>query len=732
MAFWPFGRKSKRSNTTRDTSSADAEVKALEPTSGDYKSSMGEGRRTIRKDSRRRNYEASNRIPTAQQSNARDPEKETPAKARPIPAHRTVAAHGERYANEKSHLPSQLSRGNVDLSAAPPNRGDVPSYYFQNTTSQSSLQPENFTALKRPPTLRAKRDANENTLPRRKSGKRKAEDRAREQEIKAMSSAAPVPKHALTHSGSPFRRDTPNLHGGLNRHRERPTSDTSLPLPDSINSSMSEASDQRAFRVSALDVFTPRPTLRYSDHSRYGTASNSWNPSRASTRKEKRATIPEDTIKQRKRIDDLADDMDASSIRELMDRDRRRREKKAQSDHEKLHRKLQRRADKQKEEARNGKERGDGSYGRNPERGVLGREQLGRDIDESSVSNPHRVVPSPHAEDERHSPESWLQDPSKENLVPDNPFVDPTPEGDVQRTEEQSPTEELEEPVIGTANVIRLSQHSMSPPTSPRQHPRQHVRGPSNLSTVTDLARQSTSEPLQRSEPDRRKSDTSGKAAGSWTSFFKRGGTRGKRHSVDQDRVTPEFSNTSRESFARQPPPVAFQRNVRTKSGAPVRTQSKFREDLPELPLSPPRLPSPITRDAPPQPLTPVRPRRVSISRHLQSRPWFQHHGRPTRRHSPRLPSRNRANPPTNHHRPFARTRTLQRAPLPISRLRRLRRLLALWPSRQTYLPASQSREHRIAAETARCVFQLGRRACGDRRRIFQQDSSWSCATSRK
>ena len=48
-----------------------------------------------------------------------------------------------------------------------------------------------------------------------------------------------------------------------------------------------------------------------------------------------------------------------------------------------------------------------------------------------------------------------------------------------------------------------------------------------------------------------------------------------------------EFSNASRESFTRPNPPAAFARVPPARSGTPVRTHSRFREDLPEHPLPP-------------------------------------------------------------------------------------------------------------------------------------------------
>lgn len=74
---------------------------------------------------------------------------------------------------------------------------------------------------------------------------------------------------------------------------------------------------------------------------------------------------------------------------------------------------------------------------------------------------------------------------------------------------------------------------------------------------------------------------------------------RAKRSSQDQGKSTPSevsFSNTSRESMSRQPlpahlvgaaPPTA-PIQIKRPSSVPRRTMSKFREDLPEFPISPP------------------------------------------------------------------------------------------------------------------------------------------------
>lgn len=86
---------------------------------------------------------------------------------------------------------------------------------------------------------------------------------------------------------------------------------------------------------------------------------------------------------------------------------------------------------------------------------------------------------------------------------------------------------------------------------------------------------------------------------GGWASFFRRGPTvrRPGESIASSPSETTSFSNISRESMRHQPLPAHLddtqaQPRPRPKSGTPVRTQSKFREDLPEMPTPPPDMPS--------------------------------------------------------------------------------------------------------------------------------------------
>ncbi|KAI9786578.1 MAG: hypothetical protein M1835_003022 [Candelina submexicana] len=459
------------------------------------------------------------------------------------------------------------------LTSQPNDRGDIPSYYFHNSASRATLPPERRSDLQTAPTLRGKRSANESVLPRRKSSKKKKQDeQSREAEIKAMSAAMPNLKRPVTYTGGELRRETTRAQGGLNRRLERPTSDISLPFPESVQSSLSSASDQHAFKVSAFDVLSPRPTLRYSDPSRRPAIWNDRDPSRSGSRREKGPMIPEEPINEDKRMDELADTLDAGGLRELMERDQRRREKKRKSDQERLQRKLERKAAKQRAEV---EKKGAGTGNGGPANEIMG---LGIAGDPTRSCEPGRV-------EEPGSPLSWLPSPSKDN-IPVDPFSDQNAESAGLPTGAPTPAEEFqEEPVIGTAQAIRLSQASMSPPTLPSQQ----AHSASIITEVTNIRPESVLEVPEVQKSVRRGSDNSSRQAGSWASLFRRSGTKLKRDSIDRGRFTPsEFSNTSRESMSRQPPIIPMQRTYQRRSGTPVRTQSKFREELPEFPISPP------------------------------------------------------------------------------------------------------------------------------------------------
>jgi hypothetical protein len=429
--------------------------------------------------------------------------------------------------------------------------------------------------LWRVPTLHNKRDGDH--LPRKMSSKkRRRNDPQREAEIKAMSSCAPHrPAVEDWMAGRPIKKESRRVRTGFGVSikgaefdKFNRSSDISLPLPESIDSALSSDSDYISYKVSALEALAPRPTLRYSAHPRSGTyAHDSAGLVRRLSPPRRKLTepIPEETLKAHKRIDSLADELSAGDLRELMERDQRRRARKKQLEQERMERRIARRAEKQKA-AEAEAERAGRESPPNLERGILGREDVGLGIDPASA-----IVTSSRI---RHSDEPEGQHSTQ----------DP---GDVEDTRDR----ELPDPL---AAFHRVDSHLSQPPEAPSEVKEQRVPAVANAPSKSSFRRKlSRSKSPQESVTRTEQSESTSKAAEggtpkgprSWTSFF-RWGSRNKRSSG----APPSFSNTSRDSMqtmqAQAPPMNPAPR--RMTSGVPKRTMSRFREDLPELPISPP------------------------------------------------------------------------------------------------------------------------------------------------
>lgn len=421
----------------------------------------------------------------------------------------------------------------------------------------------------RMPTLHSKRDSDD-LLRKKSSNKRRREDRAREAEIKAMSTHVPI--RAATEdwmAGRPMKKDSKRIKNGLGFKGKR-SSEVSLPVPDSLNSALSSDSEQVSFKVSAFEALAPRPTLRYATHPRQGFTNGEVGQSslaKKPSQRQKRLVepIPEATLKAHKRVDDLANDLSASDLRELMERDRRRRERKRQREQENAQTKLARRVEKQRVDDVEAQKEGRESP-LNLERGVLGREAVGLGIDPASaVRTSSRIRES----DELSRP---VRKRSREefNEGKEEEHVRPHILSSFHRTE-SIPVETPTSP-LGSEAPGLVSPHSRS-----------SFFSPNGLSS-----RQASLAKTEHSEQMRRGSETSSSRGPlSWASIF-RWGNRNRRSSGGPS----SFSNTSRDSMQTPQlqvptPPITFTPR-RVSSGVPKRTKSRFREDLPELPLSPP------------------------------------------------------------------------------------------------------------------------------------------------
>ena len=467
--------------------------------------------------------------------------------------------------------------------------------YQQSHISQTSIGPENFTAL---PTLYAKRNDFDPTMPRKQSSKRKAEDYQRERELRAMTSEPSVRnrlKRPVTYSGSgPLQRDTRNIPGSVTRRLDRPDSQVSLPLPENI--SESDDGPKNTFTVGGIAALSPRPTIK-SYQSESSRSTHGKQTARLPTVHQS-ADEEENIPLHKQRIDELANDLGSGAIRELMERDRRRKEKKKDSDKTKLQRKLRRAEKQREEETRRARAAEFVSASQAELQTAIAAHDEGAPgpaVDETptdtAVKNRYgRKAPTPAEEDPFADPAPPAPAPSQAIR---NPFED---EQDLDLMDIPSEHEDEAEPPIPVKSPLRKTitidkqpelrppQTALSPPASPDQPPNYQQ----SVSQTSGLARDATPDVSESAERDRRESDQSSQQLSTWTSFFRRGG---RRKTSVPGRTTPsEFSNTSRESFARkQPPTVPPTRTFKkSESGTPQRTMSRFREDLPEFPISPP------------------------------------------------------------------------------------------------------------------------------------------------
>lgn len=572
MALWPFRRRSRRKR----------------PRSGNHQSE-GEGasKDTLDDQSRARRRKTE---PANHSSLQLQPAAAIPIKRQPNKLHRRDTRYSfeegrdddlvvHRQKPSRKRAPGVSPQGPVDPRAHPHSKDSGPLH----AGGSSVLDNHTFPRM---PTLHNKRDRDGDHLPpNKKSSKRRKADHAREAEIKAMSSFEPVrPAAEPWQSGRPLKRDIKKMKTGLGLgfrrswEKEHPTSDVSLPLPGSIHSSLSSESEQVSFTVSTLEALAPRPTLKSTVHPRYSTPPMA--PGRHVSVKHKlseKASIPEATLKAHKRIDDLADDLTASDLRELMERDQRRRARKREQDQERIERKLAKRAEKERAAQSEGRDSPP-----NMERGVLGRESVGLGIEpESAVvtSSRQRSSPSPTAKKLGKRPAAALEEEDDDEAashVPNGP-LDHFHRTDSIPLDNESiingPNDSVtQRPVPGRAESPRKRVALMSRITRSKS-PHPSDQGKSDLSD--SLRKTSGTSPVA-------------KARRSWSNIF-RWGSKSKRNAGPSS-----FSNTSRDSMSTHHVPAAAipaALSRKLSSNAPKRTMSRFREDLPELPMSPPHSP---------------------------------------------------------------------------------------------------------------------------------------------
>ncbi|KUL91111.1 hypothetical protein ZTR_00777 [Talaromyces verruculosus] len=547
MALWPFGRKGKRPRSQMKAS--DAADRRLSFEDAADKSAAAERALVGRKPSRKRSKREKHRSSTSLRHQSSTPRA---AAADPVGPTSTFAY-------------------NLD----------------DNHTSLSSIGQDNFAVARATPTLQKRESAGKGNTLKKKLSKRSARELQREREIKALSSSPPSgnPRYANAwgYHASDVRRG-PSVHS---RNGDHHTSNQSLPMGS--QSSLSDTSDLYTYKVNAFAVLTPRPVIRYSENHNKYLPPRSTNPSSNSMRKEINLG-DEDDWKSQKRVAELADDLDASALRELLERDRRRREKKRLEDQERRQRRLQRRLAREQHES---------EHAANKVEEIDTDGLRGRDKTPSPATSSRRIRPestigeeqTQQTEESIFSPEpgSWLREPSNNSQQREKRFSD------------------ISAHVIGNIDDRSIRAGKQGHDNAMSEEDVSRHRSPlfqavANTSSahMSSIAQESISDLSRTENSEKRLSDTSSRRMSSWIAFFRRNSLR-KRRSREIDAPPSEFSNTSRDSFMKaqqgagpsMPIPIP-ERNFR-RAGT-FRSQSKFVEHIDNYPISPPdsRMQSPL------------------------------------------------------------------------------------------------------------------------------------------
>ncbi|GIJ99957.1 hypothetical protein Aspvir_003971 [Aspergillus viridinutans] len=583
MAIWPFGRKNKRH--TIQLGAPDAANLKVTYENGPSFVDSSVGREPSRKQSKRQKNRHSQPIEDTTSSFR---EESVQAAVQPL--------HPSSLHREQAYPVKVLPTLHSQIDRAPESYISHPG---ADQNQQSSIS-RNGSLLK------SKQNDKGPAVLKKKLSKRKAYEIAREQEIRLMASTPiDIPWRPGSLPGERISVETRRAPRAHSRRSDRHLSDISLSVRDSAASSVSDFSESYTFKVNSLAAWTPRPIIRYVEAPR-SSAAKSQKSTEVPSRKENalNLSLSEEELYSKQRVDALADALDASALRELLERDRRRKEKQRIEEQERLRRRLQRRAERQRRE----EEQEDESQRQHADdQGSSAINRDGATVEKNTESTPPGSGTMSKNDETKtflsgDTAGSWLRDASKErsrHASFESVHV-------VGNLDDSSVTKFklAERPSFTPSHDMGLSHTTLSPSPS-----RRGLSSPTS-SQVYGVARESTSDVSRTVESERRLSDHSSTRGGALASLFRRGSSRLKRRYRERFHdQSSEFSNTSHESFFKVstqssgPPPYAPPKPY-LRPGIIKRSQSKFTEHFGDEPLSPPdsRLQSPEIPEEPSDP----------------------------------------------------------------------------------------------------------------------------------
>ncbi|KAL5357266.1 hypothetical protein BJX96DRAFT_10313 [Aspergillus floccosus] len=577
MAIWPFGRKSKRHTIHLDAAATEETHLSHDP-----RHSLDDSKMT----------QKPTRAPSKRQKNRH---------SQPVDDYSHPYRNPVRASSQQTQFALRSSKTDqVHSTKGLRDQDSRLGHHVDGFTSYSTVCREPTSVSRNPSLVKGKQNGNGPAVLKKRLSKRKAYEIAREREIRLMASS-PI--------DIPRRSTTPLPGDPRHRRSDRHLSDLSLSIRDSAASSISEFSETYTFKVNGFAAWTPRPVIHYVEAPRAPSARSQKTPD-GSTRRDKSLAITasedKENIEPKKRVDRLADDLDAGGLRELLERDRRRKERKQIEDQEKLQRKLQLAAGQQI----SGAELTHGAPNENTNQTVSQDESPRPDaesrVDSRADDDASKVVTNPVATEAPSS--SWLRDGSTKGT--ERSALESMESVHVIGNLDDS---SIRERKLGTRSSFAPSQDmimSRSTLSPSRSASRQGPHSPAS-SQLYGMGRESTSDVSRTVDSERRMSDHSAGHTNTITSIFRRGSSRLKRRYRErfQER-TPDISGTSFESFTKispppsappQAPPPFLPPRAFIPTGTINRQQSKFTEHFGDEPLSPPdsRLQSPDIPEEP-------------------------------------------------------------------------------------------------------------------------------------
>ncbi|KAL1899620.1 hypothetical protein Cpir12675_001390 [Ceratocystis pirilliformis] len=494
------------------------------------------------------------------------------------------------------------------------------------------------------PTLSPHRPERSSRLPK----KHYRRDPARETEIQAISTVLNTRPNSTCSRQISRKTSSKHKHSSSLQHRytSDDRDDMEFPSAESLRSSMSsDGSDSAAYLVTVLGSLAPRPTLKC-------TSRPNWSPNvdRTSVSRAHRSIDLSPTpsnIKSRARINGLADAFDSTDLRAIMERDQRRRERKIIRDQERAAERIARKKAEQAalaEQAAASKS----TPPRNMERGVLGRELMdpveihpgpstpqSMEIDElvlkesSLLNNSRPATPESLVSCEGADASSVLSVVENQDYGMDNVSME-ADVGAVISSPTYPSSELLPEGLASneTVDQPKIDRNRLEPEVFVESEPQPILQTRPHASSVSFTP---TLSPSAIIASDVDQSSTSTRRRSLRTML--RWGSRKRK------KTQPVFINTSRDAISIE---TARSREFVSSSIydssdyelpipnnptriVPRRTRSRFREDLPELPISPPASPLRQERD-----LSTI----MSVSEHMSvlysstSSPTSTRHGR--------------------------------------------------------------------------------------------------------